>query len=57
MPELTLWNGDCLEIMKQIPDKSIDLIICDVPYGCLASTKIGGGQNIRLPEDRCAWDI
>ena len=57
MPELTLWNGDCLEIMKQIPDKSIDLIICDLPYGCLASPKIGGGQNIRLPEDRCSWDI
>jgi site-specific DNA-methyltransferase (adenine-specific) len=57
MPDLTLWNGDCLEIMKQIPDKSIDLIICDLPYGCLSTPKIGGGQNIRLPEDRCSWDI
>jgi len=25
--------GDCLEIMKQIPDKSIDMILCDLPYG------------------------
>lgn len=27
-----LYNGDCLEIMKQIDDKSIDCIICDPPY-------------------------
>ncbi len=26
-------QGDCLEIMPQIPDKSIDLILCDLPYG------------------------
>lgn len=26
-------NGDCLEVMKQIPDKSIDMILCDLPYG------------------------
>ena len=25
--------GDCLELMKSIPDKSIDLIITDPPYG------------------------
>ena len=26
-------KGDCLEIMKEIPDKSIDLVLCDLPYG------------------------
>ena len=30
---LELYNGDCLEIMKNIPDKSIDMILCDLPYG------------------------
>lgn len=29
----TLYNGDCLEIMKDIPDRSIDMILCDLPYG------------------------
>lgn len=29
----TLYNGDCLEIMKQIPDNSIDLVLTDPPYG------------------------
>lgn len=26
-------EGDCLKIMKNIPDKSIDMILCDLPYG------------------------
>ena len=30
---IDLRQGDCLEIMKDIPDKSIDAIICDLPYG------------------------
>ncbi len=29
-------HGDCLEVMNEIPDKSIDLIICDLPYGTTA---------------------
>lgn len=28
-----LWQGDCLELMKNILDKSIDMILCDLPYG------------------------
>lgn len=28
-----LYHGDCLEVMKGIPDKSIDMILCDLPYG------------------------
>ena len=28
-----LYLGDCLEIMKNIPNKSIDMILCDLPYG------------------------
>ena len=37
---LELKNGNCLELMKSIPDKSIDLMICDLPYG----------------ETNCNWD-
>lgn len=29
----TLLNGDCLELMKDIPDGSVDMILCDLPYG------------------------
>lgn len=30
---IDLRLGDCLELMKDIPDKSIDMILCDLPYG------------------------
>lgn len=29
-------QGDCLEVMKEIPDKSIDMVLCDLPYGTTA---------------------
>ncbi len=31
-----LLQGDCLELMEDIPDKSIDMILCDLPYGTTA---------------------
>ena len=31
-----ILQGDCLELMKDIPDKSIDMILCDLPYGTTA---------------------
>ena len=37
-----LLHGDCLQFMKQIPDKSIDLIITDPPY---EFDNHGGGKN------------
>jgi DNA modification methylase len=37
---LKLYQGDCLEVMKSMADKSIDTIITDIPYGTTA----------------CAWD-
>jgi len=64
-----LFNGDCLEVMKGIPDKSVDLIICDLPYGCLATgyrasaihpQTTNPNQNKSKTEfktEPCAWDI
>ncbi len=36
MSEIKLYKGDCLELMKEIPDKSIDMILADLPYGTTA---------------------
>ena len=41
MSKIELFQGDCLEIMKNISEKSIDMILCDLPYG---TTK-------------CSWDV
>lgn len=37
-------HGDCLEIMKEIEDKSVDMILCDLPYGVTQNPK-----DIKLP--------
>ena len=60
---MELYNGDCLEIMKSIPDKSVDLIICDLPYGCLTSANGKQDPNVapsagrKIVSQPCAWDI
>jgi site-specific DNA-methyltransferase (adenine-specific) len=33
MKDYDLQLGDCLELMKGLPDASVDLILCDLPYG------------------------
>ena len=30
---IDIRQGDCLELMKGIPDKSVDMVLCDLPYG------------------------
>lgn len=32
MKDIELWQGDCLELMNDIPDKSVDIIFTDLPY-------------------------
>ena len=39
MNGITLLHGDCLELMKEIPNGSIDMILCDLPYGVTANNK------------------
>ena len=29
----TIYNMDCMEGMKDIPDDSVDMVLCDMPYG------------------------
>lgn len=33
-----IYNGDCLHIMKQLDDQSIDMVLCDLPYGTTTCT-------------------
>lgn len=41
MSKIDLIHGDCLVEMQRIPDKSVDMVLCDLPYGTTA----------------CKWDI
>lgn len=29
----SLIHGDCLSVMQYIPERSVDMILCDLPYG------------------------
>jgi site-specific DNA-methyltransferase (adenine-specific) len=35
----TITCGDCLEVMQGIPDKSVDMVLCDLPYGVTSRNK------------------
>lgn len=52
MPSLTLLNGDCLVEMDLIADGSVDLILCDLPYGTTDRKGVEGKGNNRLLK----WD-
>lgn len=32
----SFWRGDCLDLMRHIPDGSVDMVLCDLPYGTTA---------------------
>jgi DNA modification methylase len=52
-----LLHGDCLELMREIPEKSVDMILCDIPYGEV-SQKSGGLRRLdRGLADRCEIDL
>lgn len=68
---VSLYNGDCLEILKDISSNSVDLVICDLPFGCLTSPRASKGPGwrkveaetgqkaevIRQDKETCSWDI
>ena len=61
---MQLLLGDCLEIMKTLPDKSVDLFVCDLPYGCLTmgaktNPRAFAGPNSKhyIRESGCTWDV
>jgi len=67
MTTFQLFNADCLKKMKDLSANSIDLIICDLPYGCLTT---GDNTRKRFIDGKdtgtiithetiggCAWDV
>ena len=60
MSEVTLYLGDCLDVMKGMPDKSVDAVITDPPYGIARVWKGGsshgwGVARLATPK-RNGWD-
>ena len=54
MKPIELWHGDCLELMKNIPDGSVDLVLTDPPYGTMKGAPLSGW----ISRGDCAeWDM
>lgn len=60
----TLLKGNCLEVMKTLPDKSVDCFICDLPYGQLDTSRPadpGNSRHLHSSGKRsngcCSWDV
>ena len=60
MTDVKLYLGDCLEVMKEIPDESIDLVLTDPPYNISHKGKIfrdyRSGKNGDINMDFGEWD-
>ena len=52
----TITLGDSLDILKQLPDKCIDLILTDPPYGIKANSMQLGRAGGKLPRGSKEWD-
>lgn len=53
--DIKLWHGDCLELMKNIPDKSVDAVICDLPYEVLNKGNKHAQWDKMIPLDQL-WE-
>lgn len=68
---LKLFNGDCLQVLKDISSNSVDLILCDLPFGCLTSQNVNKNlmriENGKITGKKaetdngllqgCSWDV
>lgn len=54
MSKYELHLGDCLEVMKSIPDGSVDLVLCDPPYGTAGGMGKGEERYSRIAN--VEWD-
>ncbi|AYD81575.1 DNA methyltransferase [Arthrobacter phage KBurrousTX] len=43
---VTLWHGDCVDVLKQLPDNSVDAVVTDPPYGIRFMGKAWDGEDI-----------
>lgn len=49
--DIKLHRGDCLKLMKEIDDKSVDMILCDLPYGTTGRNSKASKWDTIIPFD------
>lgn len=56
--ENQIINADCLDILRELPDKCVDLVLTDPPYGIGINGSVGGGSFRAATKKckKCSWD-
>lgn len=57
MSEVTLWQGDCMELMKNIPDGSVDFVLTDIPYDTVNRSSNGLRNLNKQAADILTFDV
>lgn len=54
--KVDLFHGDCLELMKNIPDKSVDMVLCDLPYTFKGKKRVTANSWDLPINDTTLWE-
>ena len=57
LENIKLYNADCMDVMKDIPDKFFELAITDIPYGLGDKLTQGGTWANKYKKGDASWDI
>ena len=53
----TFYNGDCFDVIRSLPDQSVDMVLCDLPYGEVNQKSSGLRLLDRGAADRCDFSL
>lgn len=53
---ITLYNADCMDILRELPDKQFDLAIVDPPYGISVNPNMGIRRGQSKRHKNIKWD-
>ena len=57
MEDVILKRGDCIEVLKSIPDKSVNMIFADPPYNLSGDTHLTCHNGKKVMCNKGSWDI
>ncbi len=53
--QVTVYQGDCLDVLRSVPDNSVNLILTDPPYHSTKKENITGDRNFKNDKDYLDW--
>jgi site-specific DNA-methyltransferase (adenine-specific) len=54
-PQVTIYQGDCLEVLRKLPESSVNLILTDPPYHATKKANITGDRNFKNDGSYLEW--